>query len=131
MNSKTNYVCVTCPLGCTLQVEYQGNSILKVEGNQCKKGLQYAEMEHNDPRRMLTTTVKVKGGLHPLAPVQSIAPIPKHLIFNLMDELRQVEIRAPVRIGEVILKNISGTGIDIIASRDLPIAENQANDSQL
>jgi CxxC motif-containing protein len=120
MNSKTNYICVTCPVGCSLQVEHHGRNILKVEGNQCKKGLQYAESEHHDPRRMLTTTVKVRGGFHPLVPVQTKSPIPKSMIFDIIEKLRRIEITAPVRIGQIVMEDAMGTGIDIIASRDLP-----------
>jgi CxxC motif-containing protein len=119
MNSTTNYICVTCPVGCSLEVEHHGRNILKVKGNQCKRGLRYAETEHHDPRRMLTTTVKVRGGFHPLVPVQTKSPIPKSRIFDILDQLRQTEIVAPVKIGQIVLQDASGTGIDIIASRDL------------
>jgi CxxC motif-containing protein len=120
MNSTANYICVTCPVGCSLKVEHCGRNILKVKGNQCKRGLQYAESEHNDPRRMLTTTVKVRNGFHPLVPVQTKSPVPKSVIFDILDQLRRIEINAPIKIGQIVLKDASGTGIDIIASRDLP-----------
>lgn len=120
MKNEANIICTTCPTGCRLRVIFDDKVKKKVEGNQCRKGLQYAESELNDPRRMLTTTVKVRGGIHPLVPVQTRKPVPKALIFPILKEIRHLELKAPVRMGQVVIKNISGTGIDIIASRDLP-----------
>jgi CxxC motif-containing protein len=80
----------------------------------------FAVTELTDPRRMFATSVKVKGGIHPLAPVYTEKPVPKSLIFDIVKELRKIELEAPVRIGQVVLEDALGTGINIIASRDLP-----------
>jgi CxxC motif-containing protein len=117
----TNLICITCPMGCTLGVAHEGKTMLSVEGNQCKRGVEYAANELSDPRRTVTTTVKVQGGLHPLLPVYTAAPIPKPLIFRLLAELRRVELCAPVQRGQVVLENALGTGVDILASRDMPL----------
>jgi CxxC motif-containing protein len=69
---------------------------------------------------MVASTVRVNGGIHPLVPVYTTAPFPKPLIFGLLAELRRVELEAPVQIGQAILENALGTGVDVLASRDLP-----------
>ena len=116
----TKMICITCPVGCSLEVTHEGKTVIKVEGNQCKRGVEYAEAELTDPRRMVTTTVKVRGGVHPLVPVYTAAPIPKPLIFDLLSELRKVELQAPVQVGQVVLENALGSGVDVLASRNLP-----------
>jgi len=118
----TRVICITCPMGCSLEVTHEGKTVTKVTGNQCKKGLSYAEAEISDPRRMVTSTVRVLGGVHPLVPVYTAAPIPKPLIFDLLAALRRVQLQAPVQMGQVVLENALGTGIDVLASRDLPMA---------
>jgi CxxC motif-containing protein len=116
----TKMICITCPTGCTLEITHEGKTIVKVDGNQCKKGIDYAEAELTDPRRMVTSTVKVVGGVHPLVPVYTAAPIPKPLIFDLLAELRKVELQAPVQVGQTVLEDALGTGVDVLASRNLP-----------
>ena len=115
-------ICITCPVGCTLEVTHEGETLLNVEGNTCPRGEKYVKEELTDPRRMVATTVKVKGGLHPLVPVYTQAPVPKPRIFELLDKIRQVEIDAPVEINQVVLADPLGEGIDVIASRDMPEA---------
>lgn len=116
----TKMICITCPVGCTLEVTHEGKTLIKVDGNQCKKGIEYAENELTDPRRMVPTTVKVRGGVHPLVPVCTAAPFPKPRVFDLLAELRKVELQAPVKIGQVVLENALGTGVDVVATRNLP-----------
>ncbi len=113
-------ICITCPMGCTLEVTHEGSTVLNVEGNNCKRGAQYVQAELTDPRRMVASTVKVQGGLHPLAPVYTAAPFPKPRIFELLDALRRIEIIAPVQMGQVVLENALDTGINVLASRDMP-----------
>jgi len=116
----TNLICITCPVGCALDVTHDGETILNVDGNACKRGIDYAKQELTDPRRMVTTTVRVKGGLHPLLPVYTSAPIPKPRVFDLLREIRQVEVEAPVKMGQVILSNVVETDVNVLASRDMP-----------
>jgi len=111
-------ICITCPKGCELQVTREGSAILKVESG-CKRGMLYAEKELNDPRRMVATTVKISGGAHPLLPVSTRTPFPKPKIKELLAHLRQIEVAAPVKMGDVILSNALDTGIDVIASRTM------------
>ena len=119
---QTELICITCPMGCTLNVTHEGEAIVDVDGATCKRGENYAEEELTDPRRMVTTTVRVRGGLHPLVPVYTSAPIPKARIFDLLDLIREAEIEAPVRVGEVVLENVVDTDVNVLASRDLPAA---------
>lgn len=130
MGETTKMICITCPVGCELEVVYEGKNVIKVTGNKCTRGIEFAKNELADPRRMLATTVKVKGGIHPLVPVYSSKPVPKALIFDIAKELRKVELEAPVRIGQVIIKDVLGTGIDIIASRDLPKVDSKEANSE-
>jgi len=116
-------ICVTCPKGCTLRVKHKSNEVLEVLDGGCKRGEDYAICELQDPRRMVVSTVKVKDGLHPLVPVYTCKSFSKPLISQLAQRLRDVEIQAPVKINQVVLENALGTGIDIIASRDMPKVE--------
>jgi len=122
MVEKKKLICVSCPVGCELEVTLENDEILEVEGNTCKLGLDYAEQELFDPRRMVATTVKVKNGYHPLVPVYTEKPVPKPKIFDVLAEIRKVEVEAPIKINDVIIEDVVGTGINVIASRDLPKA---------
>jgi CxxC motif-containing protein len=114
-------ICVNCPMGCTLDVTIDGKTVVEVSGNTCKLGTEYAQAEISDPRRMVASTVKVRGGSHPLVPVYTAAPIPKPQIFDLLAQLREVELSAPVEVGQIVLRDVLGTGVNVLASRDLPV----------
>jgi CxxC motif-containing protein len=115
----TKLICITCPKGCTLQVDRDGNTVIEVRGAGCKRGPDYAKAELTDPRRMVASTIKIKGGRHPLIPVYTSAPFPKPKIFDLLAALRQLEVTAPVSGGQVVLENALGTGINVVASRGM------------
>jgi CxxC motif-containing protein len=114
------FICITCPRGCALDVMMEGKAVVKMEGNSCKRGVDYVTGELKDPRRMVTTTVRVRGGVHPLAPVYTESPIPKPRIFDLLAEIRKIELKAPVKFGDVVIDNALGTGVNILASRNIP-----------
>ncbi|MEA4906965.1 MAG: DUF1667 domain-containing protein [Chloroflexi bacterium] len=116
----TNIICITCPKGCTLEVTHEGDTVVKVKPG-CKRGHEYVQRELVDPRRMIATTVKIKGGIHPLLPVYTSAPFPKGRIRDLVLALRTVEVEAPVSVDAVVLSNVLDTGIDILASRDMEV----------
>jgi CxxC motif-containing protein len=122
MPATEEMICITCPMGCSLTVTHEGATLLSVDGNTCKRGLKFAEAELTDPRRMVATTVRVRRGIHPLVPVYTKEPFPRPRIFELLREIRQVEIEAPVTMNQVVLENALGEGIDVIASRDMPEA---------
>jgi CxxC motif-containing protein len=118
MEEKMVLICITCPKGCALQVTRDGSTILDVESG-CKRGILYAEEELNDPRRMVASTVRIRGGAYPLLPVSTRSPFPKPRIKELLAELRQVEVSSPVKMGDVILSNVLDSGVDIVASRNM------------
>lgn len=116
-----SYLCIGCPLGCRLEVEEDASGhLVEVRGFSCKRGKEYAAQEHVAPQRLVTTTVAVTGGIHARLPVKSRTPIPKALVLSICRALRAVSVAAPIALGDVICANILDTGIDIVATRDLP-----------
>jgi CxxC motif-containing protein len=111
-------ICVACPHGCRLEATRKDGEIL-ISNAGCKRGQEYAINEITDPRRMVATTVRIQQGIHPLLPVYTSEPFPKGRVTELLREIRKVEITAPIKMGQVVLENALGTGIDVIASRDL------------
>ena len=116
---KRNLTCIGCPMGCALLVEMDGKEIISVTGNTCKKGAEYAVKEVTDPTRIVTTTVRVKNGSMPVVSVKTAQDIPKEKIFDVMKELNRVVVKAPVHREDVIVSNICGTGVDLVATKDL------------
>ncbi|NIA09619.1 MAG: DUF1667 domain-containing protein [Nitrospiraceae bacterium] len=110
--------CIECPVGCEMTVEIK-NGEIKVSGNKCARGKKYAIHEMTDPKRVLTTTVFVEGGVHSLLPVVSTDEIPKDMIKKCVRTLSKIKVKAPVDYGDVIAENICGTGVDVIASRSM------------
>ena len=108
--------CITCPVGCDITVRGGDNRITAMEGNQCKRGEEYARAEFFHPARILTTSVKVEGASAPLVPVRSDKPIPKKLLFACMEEIKAVTVTAPVSRYDVIIADILGTGANICAT---------------
>ncbi len=119
MRRTHRFTCINCPLSCALELVEEDGEVLAVTGNDCEIGKRYAEEEFRDPRRMVTTTVRVRGGLLPLLPVVSTAPIPKKMVRDAVRLLAGVTVDAPVEDGQLIYGDILGTGVDIIASRRL------------
>ena len=115
------YLCIGCPLGCRLEVdEGDHGDIIEIRGSGCKKGDRYAAQEHTDPRRNVTTTVAISGGLWPRLPVKTSGEIPKDQVLAACEALRSVRVQAPVKMGDVVLENLLGTGCAVIATRDMP-----------
>ncbi|GAA0077861.1 DUF1667 domain-containing protein [Clostridium sp. CTA-5] len=109
-------ICISCPMGCHLKVDAENKT---VTGNTCKRGAEYGINEVTNPVRVITSTVKVKGGSLPVIPVKTNGSIPKGLNFKCMEVLKEVEVQAPVKIGDVIVKDVLGTGVDIVAARNM------------
>ena len=110
-----NLICICCPRGCRLKVDENMN----VTGNFCPRGAKYAIDELTHPTRIVTSTVKVSGGERPLSSVKTASPIPKEKIFAVMEEINKVEIKAPIEIGDVVIKNVLGLDVDIIATENV------------
>jgi CxxC motif-containing protein len=115
-----NLTCIGCPLGCALQVELQDGEVLSVSGNTCKRGDVYARKEVTHPTRIVTSTVRVSGGEIPMVSVKTSQDIPKESIRDVMADIRQLMAHAPVKIGDVLLKDAAGTGVSIVATKDVP-----------
>lgn len=109
--------CICCPVGCTLRVRFSSAGASCIQGNRCSRGEAYAKEELSNPKRILTTSVKVLYGEYPLVSVRTDLPIPKHLIFEAMKIIRTLSVTAPIEIGQVLLENILGTGARLIATR--------------
>ena len=113
------YICIICPNSCEIEVDHDKNEIRKIFGNICEKGEEYVRKEILCPERGLTTTVKVRNGILPLVSVKTSKPIAKNMMIRAMDEISNLEIEAPVNIGDVIVNNILDTGADIIATKNI------------
>ncbi len=116
-------ICVNCPIGCTVTVKMEGDEIISVTGNTCPKGEAYARKECIRPERILTSTVKIEGGTHRVLPVITSEEIPLDVMFEAMEEVRKVSVKAPVSEGDVIISNLLGTGADVVASRSMAAAD--------
>lgn len=110
--------CIRCPLGCQLKVTIEENEI-SVTGNSCNRGIEYGKKEVLSPTRMVTSSVRVKGGEHIMVSVKTSQDIPKDKIFDCMEEIRKVTVNAPIAIGDVIIKDCAGTGVSIVATRNV------------
>lgn len=115
---KRELVCVACPLGCPITVTLENGEVKDVTGNTCKRGDAYARTEVTSPTRMITSTVKVEDGKAYVVPVKTSAPAPKGMIMDIMAEINKASIKAPVKIGDVVIENVLNTGVDIIATNN-------------
>jgi CxxC motif-containing protein len=125
---KHHFTCIVCPAGCQIVLTEEKGRIVEVLGGECKLGHEYARKEFTNPERVLTTTVRVEAAVLPVLPVRTEKPIPKKLIKDCMKKLANVTVKAPIKCGEIIYKNILDTGVNIIASRDLPAKEDESNE---
>ncbi len=112
-------ICIGCPLGCILSVTTDQGSVIRIAGNTCKKGEIYAKKEMTDPRRIVTSTARVIGGRAKVVSVKTKEDIPKDKIMECMKEINQTVVHAPVNIGDVIIKNVAGTNIAVIATKEV------------
>ena len=119
MTENKQITCIVCPIGCKIMVSVKGEKVEVFSGNKCKKGVDYAIYEALDPRRVLTSSILVEGGEWPLVSVKSSKPVPKNEIFDVLKEIKKVKINAPVKIGKIIIKDVAGTDIDIIATKTI------------
>ena len=114
---KKEIICTVCPRGCHMQVEGEGEKILSVEGNGCKRGLEYGSAEFAHPVRILTTTVKLAGMQNDLLPVRSNRPLPREKLFACMEVIRAVTVQVPVKRYDVVISDICNCGVDIVATK--------------
>lgn len=114
-----DFVCICCPLGCSIHVAENQDGTLNITGNTCPRGAQYVQKELTNPTRIVTSTVRVKDGVLDAVSVKTAGDIPKGKIMDCMKALNQVELTAPVKIGDIVLKNVADTGVDIVATKNI------------
>ncbi len=117
--------CTTCPSECLLTVKVERDAdgtvaeVRSVTGNRCPRGNKYAHQELTCPMRVLTTTVAVSGGDEALLPARTSEAIPLTLHAQAMDLIRGLIVKAPIRMGDVVLPDLLNTNINLIASMDI------------
>lgn len=112
-------ICIQCPKSCVLSVDFENCRLLKVEGNKCPKGADYAKSEIENPLRILTGTVLTEGLALRMLPVRTDQPIPKARILEATAELKKIRVSKAVNIGDVIVANFMGLGVNLIGTRDI------------
>lgn len=110
-----NLTCIVCPMGCLLTVTEDADG-LHVSGNTCPRGEKYAVQEVTLPTRVITSSVKLTGGALPLCPVKTAAPVPKAMIPQCLQAIRAASAAAPVRIGQILVDDLAGTGVALVAT---------------
>ena len=116
---KRELICIGCPLGCMLTVEMNGAEVVSVTGNTCPRGKVYAEKEVTNPTRIVTSSVRVSGGDRVSVSCKTKSDIPKSKIFDVARALKEVEVKAPVCIGDVLVEDVAGTGVSIVATSNV------------
>lgn len=117
---KKEFTCIVCPAGCSLTVEQDDRgAILSVTGNTCRRGETYAREELTDPRRTLTSTVRIEGRELAMLPVRTDKGIRRDAMGDAMAQLKTIAVRTPVRCGDVIAENFTEDGISLIACKDM------------
>lgn len=112
-------ICIICPKGCHLKIEENAEGGYNVSGASCERGNEYGINEVTNPVRVLTSTVKVEGAGLVRCPVRTDGSVPKDSIFDCMEEINNVTLHAPVKVGDVVIENLAGTGTPLIATRDV------------
>lgn len=112
---KKELICINCPMGCRISAEVENGKVVSVEGFSCKRGELYAKEELTHPVRMVTALVRVKGRQEPLS-VKTERPIDKKLIFDSLAVLKNVTVEPPVNIGDVVVADVCGTGVNFVAT---------------
>lgn len=111
--------CICCPIGCGLRATLEAGQVVRVTGNTCPRGEAYARREAVSPMRTVTSSVAVEGGVRPVVSVKTVPDVPKDRIFPVMDAIRDLTVPAPVRAGDVLLRDVAGTGADVVATAGL------------
>jgi CxxC motif-containing protein len=119
MTQEKNIICTVCPMGCRMKVSVKDGKVINVSGNSCSRGIEYANIEAVSPSRTLTTTIKVKNSDHPVTSVKSSLPILRDDLLRCMKVINRLEVFAPLKIGDIVIENILGTGSNIIVTRNV------------
>lgn len=114
---KRSLTCIVCPIGCQLNVTLEDGVVTEVTGNTCPRGKQYAIDECTNPVRTITTTARTSNG--GVIPVKTANPIPKDLMFDCMKAIDKAVVTLPAQIGDVVIKNLLGTGVDVVVTANM------------
>jgi CxxC motif-containing protein len=120
--SEKEITCIVCPIGCKILVRTDGSNFELLDGNKCKQGIDYAKSEALDPRRVLTSSVLVENGEWPLVSIKTSEPVPKDKIFEILQEIKNTKTNAPIKSGQMIIKNVADTGINVVATKSIKIS---------
>lgn len=115
---KREITCIVCPKGCQMIVNNIDGQYT-VEGNNCIRGVKYGVDEVTNPKRMVTSTVRLEGAYLNMLPVKTSSSIPKNLVFEIMKILSTIKVTAPVKVGDIIAKNVLDTGVDIVSTKTI------------
>ena len=115
---KYELTCINCPMGCRITAEYDGKDVTNIDGYTCARGKAYAKAEIIDPTRMVTALVRIEGRQSPLS-VKTRGPIRKVLVFSALEAISKTTVKAPIHIGDVIIKNICDSGVDVVATENI------------
>ena len=123
MKKNKKMTCIVCPIGCQLTVEiiHESHSNMKIVGNKCPRGIVYAKEEMTHPTRIVPTTVVIENAILRRLPVKTDKPIDKNKIFDVMAALNDVVVKAPVKMGDVIVYRVLETDVNIIATRSMAL----------
>ena len=111
--------CIGCPMGCQLTVTMENGEVRAVSGNTCKRGDIYARKEVTNPTRIVTSTIAITGGDKARISCKTASDIPKDRIFAVMKEINRAQVSAPKQRGDVLIEDVAGTGVSVIATRDV------------
>ncbi len=113
--------CIVCPKGCEITLQVKDGAVVRLNGALCERGETYVKQEIADPKRNIASSVKVIGGALPLVSCRLSDVIPKGEIFRVMDEIKGIAIKPPVRIGQILIENVAGLGVNVIATKDVEV----------
>lgn len=116
---RRNFTCIICPNSCEIVVTKSAAGQFVMDGAACKRGIEYIQQELVDPQRNIATSVLVENGAFPLVSVRLTQPVPKPRIFDVINEIKRVKLKAPVTIGQVIIRNVLGLSSDVIATKNV------------
>lgn len=123
-SKKIPLTCIICPMGCLMEVTTQEKEdgsieVLSVKDNTCPRGKTYAKKELVNPTRTLTTTIAVLNGESPLVPVKTLGEVPKNKLLSCMEIVRRKTVSAPIKRGDILIQDILGTGVNVVACADI------------
>ena len=116
--SEKEFICINCPMGCRLHVQLDGADI-SVAGNACKRGETYGKQEAVEPKRVLTCLMRASNRNAPFS-VKTSTPVPKDALFRCANEIYATRPAAPLAMGEIVIRDLCGTGADVLVTQDLP-----------